>query len=65
LRRNNNRATAPSSEAQLTLMSEDGAMRFAYCALRTVVPTVNLFGLGTIDNVADYGGRAFLPLGRH
>jgi hypothetical protein len=31
-------ATAlPHSEVHLALMSEDGAMRFAYCALRTAV----------------------------
>jgi hypothetical protein len=36
LRRKNNGATAiPNSELHLALMSEDGAMRFVYCALRT------------------------------
>jgi addiction module HigA family antidote len=38
LRRKNNGATAiPDSEKHLALMSEDGAMRFAYCALRATI----------------------------
>ena len=36
LRHKNNGATAiPHSELHLALMTEDGAMRFAYCAVRT------------------------------